>query len=337
MNLARKFRPPTIDEVVGHEKIKKDLKSYLETRDPPHMMFIGPPGIGKNTLAYAFATEYLGRYISVDTENGDKDYLEINASKDGGIDTVREIISDFAETPSDSYFAIPLIGDNPNDYITIMKDRRCKRVCVLDEVDSTTKAFQLGMRSVMEKNEDNCIFILCMNNEAGIIEPALFSRCAVFRFSTPKFPEIAEYFYNKAKEVGVLFTDKKLVVDIVKYYKGDFRMMLNDCLEALRGYKHKVDMVDDGEYILIDAGDLHKIYEDDTKPIAEVIYNSDNPKRRFKEIWEKENFNVRAFLKDYFELVGYQHSRIFAKVDSRLRRGCNEMIQISYLMSELNV
>lgn len=330
MNLARKFRPHRVDDVVGHENIKKDLKAYLETRDCPHMMFIGSPGIGKNTLAYAFATEYLGRFISVDTENSDKDYLEINASKDRGIDTVREIISDFAETPSDTYFDIPAIGEKADGAI-LKINRRCKRVCVLDEVDSTTKAFQLGMRSVMEKCEDNCIFILCMNNEAGIIEQALFSRCAVFRFSTPKFPEIAEYFYNLAKKIGVLFSDKKLVVDIVKYYRGDFRMMLNDCLEALRGYTHKKD----GEYILIDAEDLHKIYGDDTKPIAEVIYNSDNPKWRFKEIWEKENFNVRSFLQDYFELVGFRHAKIFAKVDSRLRRGCNEMIQISYLFSEL--
>ena len=332
MNLSRKLRPKTIDEVVGHVSIKKDLKSYLVTRDPPHMMFIGPPGIGKNCLAYAFATEYLGRYISVDTENSDRDYLEINASKDRGIDTVREIISDFAETPSDTYIVVPAIG-NVDRNVDIKVNRRCKRICVLDEVDSTTKAFQLGMRSVMEKCEDNCLFILCMNNEAGIIEQALFSRCAVFRFVTPKPKEIAEYFFNKAKEVGVLFSDRKLVVDIVKYYRGDFRMMLNDCLEALRGYTHKSN----GEHIVIDEEDLHKIYDNSTKPIAEIIYNSDNPKWKFKEIWEKENFDVRNFLFEYFKLVGNHHARIFAKVDSRLRRGCNDMIQISYLFSEMGL
>jgi replication factor C small subunit len=326
MNLSRKFRPKTIDGVVGHEQIKKDLKSYLETRDPPHMMFIGPPGIGKNCLAYAFATEYLGRTISVDTENGDKDYLEINASKDRGIDTVREIISDFAETPSDTYYRIPAIGEEDKE-VSININRRCKRVCVLDEVDSTTKPFQLGMRSVMEKCENNCIFILCMNNEAGIVEPALFSRCAVFRFSTPRVEEIANYFYKKAREVGVTFKDRHLVVDIVKHYRGDFRMMLNDCLEALRGYNKEV----------ITKEDLYKIYEDDSKAIARIIHDSTSPKLKFKDIWEKENFNVRSFLQDYFELVGFKHARVFAKVDSRLRRGCNEMIQISYLMSELGL
>lgn len=336
MNLSRKFRPKKIDDVVGHENIKRDLKSYLETRDPPHMMFIGSPGIGKNTLAYAFATEYLGRTISVDTENGDKDYLEINASKDRGIDTVREVISDFAETPSDTYFTVPAIGEE-GKIISLKTNRRCKRICVLDEVDSTTKAFQLGMRSVMEKCEDNCIFFLCMNNEAGIVEQALFSRCAVFRFSTPELKDIAEYFYNSSKKVGVLFKDKQLVVDIVKYYRGDFRMMLNDCLEALRGYKSKTKEVDGVPYIVVEAEDLHKIYDDSTKPIAEIINGSDNPKWKFKEIWEKENFDVRAFLKDYFVLVGFKNPRVFAKVDSRLRRGCNEMIQISYLFSELGL
>lgn len=336
MNLSRQLRPKTIDEVVGHEPIKKDLKSYLQTRDPPHMMFIGPPGIGKNCLAYAFATEYLGRYISVDTENGDKDYLEINASKDRGIDTVREIISDFAETPSDTYVTLPAVGLSTEGTVQIKmppKARRLKRICVLDEVDSTTKPFQLGMRSVMEKCEDNCIFILCMNNEAGIIEQALFSRCAVFRFVTPDLKEIAEYLFNKSKEVGVLFSDRKLVVDIVKHYRGDFRMMLNDCLEALRGYTHKSN----GEYIVIDSEDLYKIYDNGTKSIAEIIHKSENPKWKFKEIWEKENFDARNFLYEYFKLVGSHHARIFAKVDSRLRRGCNDMIQISYLFSELGL
>lgn len=309
MNLARKHRPHKIDDVVGHDNIKKDLKAYLETRDPPHLMFIGPPGVGKNTLAYAFASEYFQRPISVDTEEGDLDYKEINASKDRGIDTVREVISDFAETRS----------------ATIVNGRRLKRICVLDEVDSTTKPFQLGMRSVMEKTENDCMFILCLNNEAGIVEPALFSRCAVFRFTTPKFPDIAEYFVKVADDEGVSFADKKLVVDIVKHYRGDFRMMLNDCLEALRGYKKEV----------ITQEDLYKIYDEDSKTIAEIVYKSDNPKWKFKEIWEKENFNVRQFLKEYFVLGGFSNARAFAKVDSRLRRGCNEMIQISYLFGEI--
>ncbi len=322
MNLDRKFRPTSIDGVIGHDNIKKDLKSYIKTGDPPHMMFVGPPGIGKNTLAYAFATEYLGRPITVDTEEGDRDYKEINASKDRGIDVVREVIQEFAETDSNTY------DDN---------GKRIKRVCILDEVDSTTKQFQLAMRSIMEKYEYNCIFILLMNNINGIVEDALFSRCSLFIFNPPDYRLVAKYFEGLAMKEDVYFETPDLVVAIVKHYKSDMRRMLVDCLEALRGYNHKIKEQLGEKYILIDQADLWKIFEHDTMSYAKQIYNSKFPKDAFRSLWEKENFNVRRFLSDYHRLMEYQSSRIFAKVDSRLRRGCNEMIQMSYLFSELEI
>jgi len=96
INLDIKYRPTCLDEVVGHEDLKRDLRAFLKTRDVPHLMFIGPPGIGKNCVAYAFASEYFGRRISLDTEDGDVDYKEFNASMERGIDTVRDSIEDFA-------------------------------------------------------------------------------------------------------------------------------------------------------------------------------------------------------------------------------------------------
>lgn len=322
MNLDRKFRPNRIEDVIGHNDIKEDLKSYLRTGDPPHMMFVGPPGIGKNTLAYAFATEYLGRDISLNTEEGDRDYKEINASKDRGIDVVREVIQEFAETDSNTYTE---------------DGKRIKRICILDEVDSTTKQFQLAMRSIMEKYEYNCIFILLMNNINGIVEEALFSRCSVFIFTPPNVDIVADYFKGLAYKVGVHFTSDELIKSMIKHYKCDMRRMLVDCLEALRGYTHKTIEKYGEAYILIDEEDLWKIFKHDTQSYAIQIFNSGMPRDTFRKLWEKENFDVRRLLADYHKLLDYQYSRIFAKVDSRLRRGCNEMIQMSYLFSELEL
>lgn len=319
MNLDRRFRPKSFDEIIGNKGIKRDMKAFIATGDPPHMMLIGPPGCGKNTLAYNFATEYLGRPISVDTEEKDSDYRELNASKERGIDTVREVIADFAECASNTYG----------------KDGRLlKRIIFLDEFDSTTKAYQMALKSIMEKTERNCIFILSMNEEQGVFVDALFSRCKVFRMKRPHPKDIAEYFMNTAKKVNVMFEDTKLIEDIVRFYKGDMRRMLVDCLESLRGYFDKRQ--EDGT-ILISKEDLYHIYENDTTDLAKKIFKSEHPRTEFMKIWERENFNVRSFLKDYFELYKGHSADIFAKVDSRLRRGANPMIQMNYLFSQIGL
>lgn len=315
MNLDRKYRPKTFDEFIGNEDIIKEHKAYLKTLDPPHLMYIGPPGRGKNTLAYIFATAYLGRPITLDTENGDPDYIELNASKDRGIDVVREVISEFAETQSDT----------PNR----------KRIIFLDEFDSMTKDAQLALKAIMEKNEHNCIFILSMNNEFGVLVPALFSRCAIHRFKTAKPAEIAEFFKKIAKSEYVKFKSDDLIKDIVSHYRGDFRHMLVDCLESLRGYDHKTVKHPIADYILIDKEDLHKIYAEEAGSLAEQVYKSDDPKKKFMSLYRKEVFNVRKFLEDFHELMDRKYSKIFAKVDARIRAGGNPMIQMSYLFDVL--
>jgi len=305
MNLDRKYRPNKIESVVGHDEIKKFLKAYLTTKEPPHMMFVGPPGIGKNTMAYAFATEYFGRPISVDTENKDRDYLELNASKNRGIDTVREIIEDFASTDS---------------------NYEMKRIIFLDEAEGTTKDYQMALRSIMEKWEHNCIFILSLNDKSGIVIPALFSRCVLFEFKPPKTPLVMEWLKNIALKEGICFESDELINDIVLYYKKDMRRILIDCIEGLRGFPNKDRITQD---------DLSRIFDFSSKSIAMQVFESEYPLKKFIEFWEKEPFDERNFLREYFVLLEYNYPRIFAMVDSRLRDGCNPMIQMAYLFSEI--
>lgn len=308
MNLDRKYRPPSLDGVVGHENIIKDLRSYLRTGDPPHMMFVGVPGIGKNTVAYAFATEYFGRPISLDTENRDRDYLELNASKERGIDTVREVIEDFASTDA--------------NYET-------KRIIFLDEVEGTTRQYQMALRSIMEKWEHNCIFILSLNDVSGIVVPALFSRCSVFEFKPPKIIDISFWLADICEQEGIYFEDEDfddIAFGIIRHYKGDMRRILIDCVEAMKGSLNRENITKD---------DLYKIFDDSSKQIAEQVYEAPDNLKKFIKIWEKEKFDVRRFLKEYFILNQYQKAKTFALVDARLREGCNEMIQITYLMGEL--
>jgi len=301
LNLDIKYRPKNLDEVIGHEDLKRDLRAFLKTRDVPNMMFIGPPGIGKNCVAYAFATEYFGRRISLDTEDGDVDYKEFNASMDRGIDTVRDKIEDFARVP----------GTEGN-----------KVIIFLDEADSMTPPAQLALKSVVEKREKNCIFIFSLNNEDGIKFPALKSRCYKYNFKPPTHDQMVEWFLSICNEEGVGFNHQyEIVKHIVDHYKGDMRAMLIDCLEALKGFPNKD---------CITKEDLFKIYKEDTKSFAQLVFESGDMKKRFIELWRRENFNVRRFLEELQELRNWKNSKIAAIVDANLRAGGSERLQMCY-------
>ena len=300
INLDIKYRPEKLDDVVGHKNLKKNLRSFLKTRNVPHLMFIGPPGVGKNCIAYAFATEYFGRRISLDTENRDDDYKEFNASMERGIDTVKDKIEDFARLSAEG-------GE--------------KVIIFLDEADSMTYPAQLALKSVVEKREKNCIFIFSLNNEDGIKVPALKSRCDKYHFKPPTNEEITEWFMKIAFKEGVSFKEDYIVDDIVKHYKGDLRAMLIDCLEALIGYPNKD---------CITKEDLFKIYQEDTKSFAQLVFESGDMKKRFIELWRKESFSVRKFLEDLQKLRGWKNSRIAAIVDANLRAGGSERLQMCY-------
>lgn len=305
MNLDIKYRPKNLDEVVGHEDLKRDLRSFLKTRDVPNMMFIGPPGIGKNCVAYAFATEYFGRRISLDTEDGDVDYKEFNASMDRGIDTVRDSIEDFAREPA-------LEGD--------------KVIIFLDEADSMTYPAQLALKSVVEKREKNCVFIFSLNNEDGIKVPALKSRCYKYHFKPATNKQLFDWFTSVSEKEGVEFESYLLVDRIIDHYKGDMRAMLIDCLEALKGLPNKDRITKE---------DLFKIYKEDTKSFAQMVYESSDWKKRFIELWRKENFNVRRFLEEFQELRNWKNSKIAAIVDANLRAGGSERLQMCYYFDSI--
>ena len=149
-----KYRPQTLDEVVGHEAIIERLKSYVERDDLNHMLFAGPAGVGKTTSSIAIARELYG-------EDWEQQFLELNASDERGIDVVRERVKSFARTS----FGGPSY-----------------RIIFLDEADALTAEAQAALRRTMEQFSNNVRFILSCNYSSQIIDP-IQSRCTVFRFA----------------------------------------------------------------------------------------------------------------------------------------------------------
>lgn len=155
---VEKYRPKTIDGYVFRDDHqRKQIATWIKDKSIPHLLLSGSAGIGKTTLAKILINE-----IGIE----DYDVLEINASRQRGIDTIRDTITNF----------VSMIPFGPF------------KVVLLDEADFLTPEAQATMRGVMEEYHSTARFILTCNYPSRII-PALHSRCQGFHMERTDMTE----------------------------------------------------------------------------------------------------------------------------------------------------
>ena len=195
---VEKYRPKDFSEMKGQEKIVERVKALVETNNMPHLLFSGPAGIGKTTLALIIGNKLFG-------DDKQSLFLELNASDERGIDVVRNKVKDFARTRA--------IRDVPF------------KVIYLDECDSLTKDAQQALRRTMETYSNTCRFILSCNYSSKIIDP-IQSRCTVFRFKPLTFENMKEIIHEISEKEGLKVTEEAGEA-LYELSNGDVRKLEN--------------------------------------------------------------------------------------------------------------
>jgi len=189
--LVEKYRPNVLENYVGNENIKKSISKYLEQNDIQNLIFYGPAGTGKTTLA------------KLCVKNLDCDSLYINASDERGIETIRDKVQGFASVASFK----PL------------------KVVILDEADFLTIQAQASLRNVIETFSRTTRFIMTCNFVERIIDP-LQSRCHVLKIVPPSKQDVARHLAWVLGEEKIRFEMQDLVPLVNQYYP-DLRKCIN--------------------------------------------------------------------------------------------------------------
>ncbi|HJO01757.1 MAG: replication factor C small subunit [Candidatus Woesearchaeota archaeon] len=195
---TEKYRPKEFSEIKGQKEIVRRIKAFVELQNIPHLLFAGPAGVGKTTLALVIVKNLF-------KDSWHQNFLELNASDERGIDIIRNKVKDFARTRA--------IGNVPF------------KIIYLDECDALTREAQQALRRTMENYTQTTRFILSANYSSKIIDP-IQSRCAMFRFKPLEKKEIFAVIEKIEKDENIKINEKAKEA-LFNISEGDARKINN--------------------------------------------------------------------------------------------------------------
>jgi len=201
---TEKYRPALLSEIKGQEHFTMDAKSWAQEKNMPNVLIFGNPGNGKTTAGIVLSKEILG-------ETFRDNYVEVNASDDRRLETVRTTIKNIAQSGT--------IGDVPF------------RIVLLDEMDGMTNDAQNALKRIMERYSANIRFIITCNDRNKIIF-ALQSRCANYHFKPLSNEDMIEVMASILDSEGITRFSQDEIGSFIYAMNGDMRRAITELQAA---------------------------------------------------------------------------------------------------------
>lgn len=283
---VEKYRPRKIDDAILPADLKATFKQFVEQKNIPNLILAGSAGVGKTTVARAMLEE-IGA-----------DYIVVNGSLNGNIDTLRNEISNFAS-------AMSFTGS--------------RKYVILDEADYLNpNSTQPALRNFMEEFSRNCGFILTCNFKNRIIEP-LHSRCSVIDFTIAKssMSKLAAQFFKRVVtilEQEQIKYDKAVVANLIEKHFPDWRRVLNELQRySATGSIDSGVLANQKETSIKELIALMKV-KDYTKLRQWVYDNMDNDiNAKYREFYDtaKDYFKPQSIPQLVLHIAKYQYQQAF--------------------------
>jgi len=310
---TEKYRPQSLDEIVNQVEIVSRFKNFVSEKNMPHLLLVGPAGVGKTTSILALAKDLYGpSYRSF--------ILELNASDERGIGVIRDKVKNFARTAA---IASPVSF----------------KILIMDEADHLTGDAQHALRRTMEIYTRTCRFCLLGNYSENIIDP-IQSRCSVFRFGPLEESDLKGHIGNIANQENLDIVEEGIDA-IYQASNGDVRKSIN-LLQAAAANKQLIDDV--AIYNLLGNVSPEAIknmlntalggnFLDSRELLRELLINqgvapADIIRNVYREIMRSSSISERMKVK---------LSDTLGTIDYRLTQGSRAEIQLSTLLAHLSV
>jgi replication factor C small subunit len=304
---TEKYRPQTLGDIVNQRDIVNRLKTFVTEKNIPHLLLVGPPGVGKTTSILALSRDLYGpsyrNYV-----------LELNASDERGINVIRDKVKNYARTAA---MASPV---------------RFK-IIIMDEADHLTGDAQHALRRTMEVYTKTARFCLIGNYSERIIDP-IQSRCSVFRYGSLDEEDIRDRLTLIAEKENLQIVDEGLDA-LFQASGGDLRKAIN----MLQAASANGEIVDDiSVYSLLGRIRPDRVqtmiqlaldgkFMESREALRDILINQGLAPEDIIRITYREVMRHKSLT----EQMKVKLSDIIGEVDYRLTQGSRPEIQLSTL------